>query len=160
MFNTLEEIKQHTKNSPFANELFDDKESDKFKPTRSFTEVSTLSTGYKFVIEEFHNVEKINPSKEYNEYLATTIISDSAVIELISPLKIKFENIEDTFFCYNDFLNLSASGDSFEDVLSSFANFFIFDFRTYEITPEAELTRGAKELLFNYKSIIKNVEWL
>jgi hypothetical protein len=92
-------------------------------------------------------------------YRVTVIGSEEAEIILNHPLELRIEKIDDKVSCYNELLNLSGSGESIEEALSNFADFFIFDYKTYKNSSPDDLSAGAKELLSIYKSIIRKEVW-
>lgn len=129
-------------------------------PFKARTEI--ISAGYQPVRRVFVvNLEEIKPSKFRESYVynVKTIRSDKATITLKEPILLKIEQSDDTISCFNELLGLSSQGESVEDAISNFADFFIFDYSTYKESREKELTKGAKKLLKLYKSIIEKEKW-
>jgi hypothetical protein len=75
--------------------------------------------------------------------------------ELEIPLMLTVSYRDNLIFVENEFLNLWGEGDSIEEAIKSFENFFLYDFKSYMDTPPNRMDLFAQEKLKYYKYLLK-----
>jgi len=94
-------------------------------------------------------------------YLSNKIASrDMCIIRNIGKyslnryLLLEVEYEDGTFFVENREFNLWGEGDSLDQAINSFKDFFLYDLKSYLNTPENKMDYFARQELKKYKSII------
>jgi len=143
--------------------LLDTNESHNYFKHEDTNSLNAILLRYKPILKEIFttNIEENTILNHIRKYHRVNLIkSDEAEILLKSPLQVEIELEDDFYIAYNSLVNITAQGESMEEALENFADFFIFDYKNYKNTPSNKLSSGAKKLLVKYKSIIKTDKWL
>lgn len=71
------------------------------------------------------------------------------------PIILSVSYQEDSVFVEDEYLNLWGEGDSIEEAIKSFEDFFLYDFESYKDTPLDRMDFYAQEKLRYYKYLLK-----
>lgn len=93
-----------------------------------------------------------------NEHYLWSLNSNEGKIILSHPLEVIIYREMDSIVVDNNDFNITGIGDSREEALQDFEDFFVHDYIVYSETPEDQLDDNSKILLNKYRGIIKNIE--
>lgn len=121
------------------------------------TEKDTASTSYK-PANSVINLAVCNSAYEGNKYYLWCLDSNEGEITLSIPLEVMIYRGVDNIIVMNEDFNITGIGDSREEALQDFKDFFIHDYIVYLETPDEQLDDNSKAFLNNYRETIGSFE--
>ena len=123
----------------------------------SETEKDTASTSYK-PANSVINLAVCSSAYEGKKYYLWCLDSNEGEITLSIPLEVMIYHGVDNIIVMNEDFNITGVGDSREEALKDFEDFFIHDYIVYLETPDEQLDDNSKALLNKYRRMINNFE--
>lgn len=122
---------------------------------------SSINRVTNFEILPFNIFASFNPNLKQNITLGGILSPEIKIIrkvdnnELEIPLMLTVSYRRNSVFIENEYLNLWGEGDSVEEAIKSFEDFFLYDFESYKDTPVEKMDILAQEKLRRYKYLLK-----
>lgn len=126
------------------------------------TDTAAYAGGVWGTISSTFNISNISSiNLRHNISLKKNISTEIKIIDQIRDYKLAWSLIltinyeDDLVFIKEETLNIWCEGDTLEEVLEDFEDFFLYDFESYKNMPEGKMDVSARNALKLYQALLK-----